>query len=40
MGYKPKMTLLYRVSEHGDKKDTYWEKVNGMENTLLFVRSK
>jgi len=40
MGYKPKLTLLYRVSRDGDSKDDYWKMVENKENTIMVARSK
>ena len=39
-GYKPKLSLLYRVSDDGDSSAKFWEKCENKENTITFVSSK
>lgn len=40
MGYKPKMKLLYRISDDGDAKEKFWEKCENQGFTVTFIKSK
>jgi hypothetical protein len=40
MEFKPKMNLLYRISDDGDKNEKFWEKCENKGHTVTFIKSK
>ena len=39
MGYKPKLTLLFSIKEHGDDHTIFWKNCINKKNCVVFIRS-